>query len=76
MWEGRVLNYDDIFNRYEMVVRVYRKGAFFYEAVDWVWKMLLGGLLMLLHRGSVFQVFAGTCISVFFLSLHVALRPY
>eukprot|EP01051_Picozoa_sp_SAG22_P007542 SAG22_NODE_535_length_9385_cov_6.941202_6_plen_139_part_00 len=44
--------------------------------MDWVWKMLLGGLLMLLHRGSVFQVFAGTCISVFFLSLHVALRPY
>ena len=69
-------NYDDIFNSYEMVVRVYRKEVCFYEAVDWLRKMLLGGLLMLLHRGSVFQVFAGTCISFGFFGLHMELRPY
>ena len=69
-------NYDDLFEKYEMVVRVYRPGVFFYEAVDWLRKMLLGGLLMLLHRGSIIQVFVGTCISVAFLSLHMALQPY
>ena len=46
-----------------MLVRVYRPGAFFYEPVDWLRKMMLGGLLMLLHRGSILQVFVGTCIS-------------
>ena len=52
--------------RYEMLVRVYRPGAFFFEPVDWLRKMMLGGLLMLLHRGSILQVFVGTCISVTF----------
>jgi hypothetical protein len=44
--------------------------------VDWLRKMLLGGLLMLLHRGSIVQVFCGLLISFGFFGLHVALRPY
>lgn len=59
-----------------MLVRVYRPESCFYEPVDWLRKMLLGGLLMLLHRGSILQVFVGTCISVTFLSLHMAIQPY
>ena len=71
-----VRNQDNLSKRYEMLVRVYRPGAFFYEPVDWLRKMMLGGLLMLLHRGSILQVFVGTCISVTFLSLHMVMLPY
>eukprot|EP01050_Picozoa_sp_SAG11_P017100 SAG11_NODE_2422_length_3379_cov_191.171037_2_plen_742_part_00 len=69
-------NYNNLSLNYEMLVRVYREKSCFYEPVDWLRKMLLGGLLMLLHRGSILQVFVGTCISFSFFGLHMALQPY
>jgi hypothetical protein len=69
-------NYQRLFRSYEMVIRVYKAKVYYYEPFDWLRKMLLGGLLMLLHRGSVLQVFCGTCVSFGFGMLHVSLRPY
>ena len=58
------------------MIRAYRPGCAFYEMVDWLRKMLLGGMLMLLHRGSTVQVIAGTIISFAFFGIHLGLRPY
>jgi hypothetical protein len=44
-------------HQFGFLMRPYRVEYLFYEGVDWIRKMCLGGLLMLLHRGSVEQVF-------------------
>jgi hypothetical protein len=69
-------NYRRLLRSYAMVIRVYRAEVYFYEPFDWLRKMLLGGLLMLLHRGSILQVFVGTCVSFAYGMLHASLRPY
>ena len=62
--------------RFRMVMRAYRPGCECYEMMDWLRKMLLGGMLMMLHRGSVLQVIVGTVTSFSFFGLHLGLRPY
>eukprot|EP01049_Picozoa_sp_SAG25_P001092 SAG25_NODE_43_length_19261_cov_111.931218_9_plen_1166_part_00 len=69
-------NYQRLLRSYGMVIRVYRAKVYYYEPFDWLRKMLLGGLLMLLHRGSILQVFVGTCVSFVYGMLHANLRPY
>ena len=69
-------NYKRLSFRYRTLMRPYRSGCAYYEMVDWLRKMLLGGLLMLLHRGSIVQAVAGACCSFLFFGIHLGLRPY
>ena len=62
--------------KYAMITRSYCAECMWWEPIDWLRKMFLGGLLMLLERGSVVQVFTGTCISFVFAVVHAAVRPY
>ena len=69
-------NYPRLHKRYHTLLRPYRPGCAYYEMVDWLRKMLLGGLLMLLHRGSILQAVVGATCSFLFFVLHLGLRPY
>ena len=69
-------NHARLLRHYGLLIRVYRGEIIFYECIDWLRKMLLGGLLLLLHRGSIAQVFCGSCVSFGFFALHVHMKPY
>ena len=58
------------------LVRDYKEECFYFEIVDWVRKMLLGGMLMFVERGSFAQILLGTALSIAFLIVQIVLQPY
>ena len=59
-----------------MIVESLKPRYIYYEALDWIRKVLLGGVLLMLHRGSLAQIFTAMAISFTAFGLHAALRPY
>lgn len=59
-----------------MIVGSLKPRFIVYESLGWIRKVLLGGVLLLLHRGSLAQIFTAMAISFAAFGRHAALRPY
>ena len=69
-------NFEKLGARYSVVIRSYKPSLIYWEAVDWLRKVFLSGVLLLLHRGTTAQIFVAMALSFSFFGLHAALRPY
>ena len=60
---------------YSFLVNAYKPRYYFWEGVDMVRKLVLVGFLVLVGRGSVFQLFVAVLVSCMSLVLQVHLAP-
>ena len=61
---------------YSFLVNSFKPRYYFWEGVDMIRKLILVGLLVMVGRGSVAQLFVAVVVSVALLVLQVTLQPY
>jgi hypothetical protein len=69
-------NFQRLQTKYSAMIGAFRPEFLYFEGVDWLRKVFLGGMLLLLQRGSIAQIFTAMAVSFAFFGLHGALRPY
>jgi Ca2+-binding EF-hand superfamily protein len=63
-------------NVYGFLIKAFKPGAFFWECLDMLRKLLLVGLLTIVDRGSTLQVCVGMLTCLFFIVAHIAFLPF
>jgi hypothetical protein len=61
---------------YSFLVNSFKPRYYFWEGVDMIRKLILVGLLVVVGRGSVAQLFVAVVVSVALLAMQLVLQPY
>lgn len=69
-------NFERLQVKYAAMIGAFRPEFLYFEGIDWLRKVFLGGMLLLLQRGSIAQIFTAMAVSFAFFGLHGGLRPY
>eukprot|EP01043_Picozoa_sp_COSAG02_P053665 COSAG02_NODE_5959_length_3910_cov_1.862766_2_plen_554_part_00 len=69
-------NFERLQSKYSAMIGAFCPEFLYFEGIDWLRKVFLGGMLLLLQRGSIAQIFTAMAISFAFFGLHGVLRPY
>lgn len=71
-------NYSQLEEHFGSFVHCYRPGAYYWEIVEVIYKIIMSGFLMFAPggRGSVGQLFCGLLVSFLMGALHVRIWPY
>jgi hypothetical protein len=67
---------DKFRHRFSFVYIRFEHQYYYYELVEMSRKVFLGGLVMFIARGTMFQVVVATLFAVIFLVLHIKLQPF
>eukprot|EP01051_Picozoa_sp_SAG22_P006667 SAG22_NODE_443_length_10453_cov_8.799691_11_plen_804_part_00 len=62
--------------RLDDIAREYKPAHLQAEPIGWFRRMLQSGAIVFLHRGSVFQMVVGICLTAFFAVRHFTTQPY
>ena len=82
--KSRVVAHRDFGLKFGYIAGEFRPESYYAECVDLLRKLMLTGVLGLIHAGTVLQSFCSVVMSMFFLGLHIAMwvsgtllnRPY
>jgi NADH:ubiquinone oxidoreductase subunit 3 (subunit A) len=61
---------------FEFLRKDYQVKYYYFETVFLIEKLILTGLLVFVDQGSIFQCFAGACVSFVFFAIQVVTLPY
>ena len=71
--KSRVVSHRDFGLKFSYIAGEFRPESYYAECVDLLRKLMLTGVLGLIHAGTVLQSFCSVVMSMFFLGLHIAM---